>query len=69
MDWVEVAPLENRAWERKITAEGDPRDGHNTSLNNSVLLSSKGLLQESGVVQKLGPTGGEEEAQEPRRDI
>lgn len=52
-----------------VTAKNDARGGHNTCLDDSVLLSGKWLLQEATIFQEPCPCLHKEKPQEASRDI
>jgi len=54
---------------RKYTTKGNARGGNHTSLDNSVLLPGKGLLQKARPFNKLCPGLDEKEPQKTSRDI
>ena len=54
---------------RKYTTKGNARGCNHTSLDNSVLLPRKGLLQKARLFKKLCPGLDKKEAQKASRDI
>lgn len=46
------------------TTEGNPRSGHNTCLNDSIFLPSKGLFQKPWFIQELSPCLNKEKPQQ-----
>jgi len=54
---------------RKYTTKGNARGCNHTSLDNSVFLPRKGLLQKARLFKKLCPGLDKKEAQKASRDI
>ncbi|ANM63671.1 unnamed protein product [Arabidopsis thaliana] len=65
-DWVAIRSLMPKSF---FTAEGNARRGNNTGLNNSILLASKWLFQETRPMEHLSPCLDKEETQKTSRDI